>query len=150
MKKWLCFVSVTTAVEVERWLLVQTHDKIIIWQKWQNCVLFFLGPCFFKHHDLLKLNTPNTLEQWNGMSKATTMASRQMPMKRKSPCAPCDRFLICLRPQNVPKQRPQDFGEAPNGFGYEENRISMGESWGNFRFLPNAPKPSWRADFSHQ
>ena len=63
------------------------------------------------------------------------MASRRMPMKRKSPCAPCDRFLICLRPQNgVPKQRPQDFGRARNG--YEENRISMGSLGGNFRFLP--------------
>ena len=38
VKKWSCFVSVTTAVEVERWLLVQTNDKIIIWRKWQNCV----------------------------------------------------------------------------------------------------------------
>lgn len=60
-------------------------------------------------------------------TKATTMASRQMPMKRKSPCAPCDPFLICLTPQNWVPQMVLVWR-----FGF---------LWGNFRFS-HAPKPS--------
>lgn len=90
--------------------------------------------------------------KWHVWTKATTMASRRMPMKRKSPCAPCDRFLICLRPQNgVPKQRPQDFGRAPNG--YEEHRISMGGVLGgisdSFQRTNTEPKSWFQATALH-